>query len=148
MCRVHSQLGPSMKTLWEHLSGQSTIIGDMSRASLIDVISFVALADKTRRTLKKKWGELVSSMITCLRNSLALFMASCIKKEATRLCHAVPDIDSRAIPSRRCRSSGGASDMSTPGGHNSLVVFDPPMKVMTVPQSKLQSLASPRYWLT
>lgn len=114
-----------MKTLWEHLSGQSTIIGDMSRASLIDVISFVALADKTRRTLKKKWGELVSSMITCLRNSLALFMASCIKKEATRLCHAVPDIDSRAIPSRRCRSSGGASDMSTPGGHNSLVVFDP-----------------------
>ena len=52
-------------------------------------------------------------------------MASCIKKEATRLCHAVPDIDSRAIPSRRCRSSGGASDMSTPGGHNSLVVFDP-----------------------
>eukprot|EP00435_Cladocopium_sp_Y103_P022552 s1285_g5.t1 len=114
----------SMAAAWSVLSDEGRVRGTMDRASLVDVVAFVAMADKVRRSSQKRWGNQTLEMVETLVNSMALFLASCVRAEALRICDAVADIDSRSIPSRRILKSPPAS--SPPDRPNSsLVPFDP-----------------------
>ena len=115
----------SMAAAWSVLSDEGKVRGSMDRASLIDVVVFVAMADKVRRSTQKRWGNQTIDMVETLVNSMALFLASCIRQEALRICDAVADIDSRSIPSRRILRSPPATDPSPGQPNSSLVPFDP-----------------------
>ena len=119
--KVHSQLRPSMDSYWVQIAQMYEIRGAIDRASLIDVVLFVALADRTRRSSKKRWGALAMEMIATLTNSPAVFLGQCIRNEAIRICSHVPELDSRQVPSRKSLRS----PPNIPVPYNSLVPFDP-----------------------
>lgn len=121
MTGVHRLLHGSLNDVWSEMASHQEVVGSFEHVSFEDAVTFVALMDKTRRTLKKKTSVLGKDLHESLCKSMTKFLAGCIRKEARRLLSEVPNILSRSIPSRALATAEQASNSSP---QNQMVPFN------------------------
>ena len=98
----HGSIRDSFASAWSEMRENGKLMTEMTSASIIDVVFFVALVRRHRRQLKRHvWSARTTNVWCQCMWSLAKFLAAFVNYHCRLLERSVPDIADRAIPSRK-----------------------------------------------
>lgn len=98
----HGSIRDSFASAWSEMRENGKLMTEMTSASIIDVVFFVALVRRHRRQLKRHvWSARTTNVWCQCMWSLVKFLAAFVNYHCRLLERSVPDIADRAIPSRK-----------------------------------------------
>ena len=115
---VHAALVAGLKSSWESMNEEGQLASNFRTASFVDLVIFLAVVRRSRRRQKKhSWSKRLTELWEKMRFSLVKLIAACLQHKVRATIQSVPDIESRAIPSRKKRvkkKRSGGIDVDDP----------------------------------